>query len=278
MKRGFLVAGAISAAVWLTACIDGGNFGASVHETVDESRPLSPKGEFSLENTNGRVRVATWDEPRVRIEATKSAGSRRALDELQVVIESAADRVSVRTRQPHHHGFSFGRGGGVEYDVTVPRGARVSLRNVNGKVEVDGLAGALRASTVNGTVEANELGGEVEASTTNGSVEVQMTRVDPSGHNRLSTTNGSLRLVLPSDVGADVEAHTVNGQIRCDFDLPAGAQVSRKRLEGRIGGGGARFELRTVNGSAHIDRGLASASAAPAKPQAEAIPGSPTTR
>ncbi len=119
--------------------------------------------------------------------------------------------------------------------------------------------GRVQASTVNGSIEANDLGGEVEASTTNGSVEVEMARVDPSGRNRLSTTNGSVRLVLPRDVGADVEAHTVNGAARCEFDLAADTRVSRRSIEGRIGSGGARFELRTVNGSTHIERGLATA-------------------
>ncbi len=53
----------------------------------------------------------------------------------------------------------------------------------------------------------------------------------------------------------------MNGRAHCDFDL-AGGTSSRRKLEGRIGEGGARFELRTVNGSATIDRGLSTASAA----------------
>jgi hypothetical protein len=270
MKRGFFAAGPVLAIAWLAGCVDGG-FGPAVRESVSQTRPMSPTGRLSLENTNGSVHVGTWDEPRVRIDATKTAATRQALERLEVAIDGEGDRIAIRTRQPHG-GFFLHRAAGVEYSVTVPRGARVSVRNVNGKVEIEGVMGPVQASTVNGSIEANDLGSEVEASTTNGSVEVEMARVDPSGHNRLSTTNGSVRLVLPRDVGADVEAHTVNGAVHCEFDLAADTRVSRRSIEGRIGSGGARFELRTVNGSTHVERGLATASAAASQPRAEATP------
>ena len=100
-------------------------------------------------------------------------------------------------------------------------------------------------------------------------------RVEPGSRNSLRATNGSVRVRLPRDAAADVEAHTVNGSVECDFELGSGARVSRRNVEGRIGVGGARFELRTVNGSAHVDRGLSTA-AAPVtgeRPAAEATTG-----
>jgi hypothetical protein len=254
MMKATLAAVAASLGLALGGCV-GGDFGTPFQASVDETRPLDAAGELSLENTNGRVRVAAWDEPRVRIEAVKHAATERGLDELKVEIEGEGSRVAVRTRHPR--GGWLGGGGKVDYRVSVPRGARVRVGTVNGRVEVDGVAGTVRASTVNGSVEGARLGGEVEASAVNGSVEVALERVAPSGRSRLSTTNGSVRLTLPRDASADVEARTVNGSVRCDFDLD-GARKTRKKVEGRIGGGGARFELATVNGSARIDRGLSS--------------------
>jgi hypothetical protein len=97
MKRGFLTAVTLSAGLLLTGCI-GGNFGMPFQKTVDETRPLAASGEFELQNTNGSVRLTTWDEPRVRIEAVKHASSERALDELRVEIEARA--AARRTRHP----------------------------------------------------------------------------------------------------------------------------------------------------------------------------------
>ena len=99
-----------------------------------------------------------------------------------------------------------------------------------------------------------------------------MARVDPNSRSRIAATNGTVRVTLPSDVAADVEASTVNGAVHCDFALSNG-HVSRRKVEGRIGQGGARFELRTVNGTANIDRGLSAGTAtAEHHPQAEATP------
>jgi len=267
MKRSWLALCSL-ATLALSGCV-AGNFGTPFRETVDESRPLAASGELSLENTNGSVRLAAWDEARVRIEAIKHAASERALEELKVEIVGEGDRLTVRTRYPRARWI--GGSGRVDYRVTVPRGVRARVRNVNGRVEVDGIAGAVDAGTVNGSVEVTGAGSQVEASAVNGGVEVEMARVLPSGRSRLSTTNGSVRLTLPRDAGADIEARTVNGSISCDFDV-ADAHKSRRRLEGRIGAGGARFDLGTVNGSVHVDRGL---SATAATPPVEAAPDRP---
>jgi hypothetical protein len=200
MKPGFLAA-LVSAALVAGGCVDGG-IGLNVHDSVDVTRPLAANGRFSLENTNGSVRVATWDEPRVRIEAVKSASTERALRELEVSVEGEGDSVSVRSRMPR--GRWFGRGGKVDYTVTLPRGASVSVRNVNGRIEIQGVAGRVQAANVNGSLDANDLGGAVEASTVNGSVEVRMARIDATSHNRISTTNGSVRVTLPRDAAIDL--------------------------------------------------------------------------
>jgi len=270
MRRGLLAAVGLFASLVLTGCVDGAAFGNAFHETVDVTRPFSATGTFQLENTNGNVRVSTWDEPRVRIEAVKGAGSEDALRRIEVAIEGEGDRVEVRTRYPH--GPWFHRSGKVDYTIRLPRQARVEVRTVNGRLEVEDVGGRLHAQTVNGGVEATGVGGEVEASTVNGTVRVALVRVEPASRNRLSATNGTVRVTLPRDVAAEVEATTVNGAVHCDFDLADG-RTSRRHVEGRIGRGGARFELHTVNGTADIDRGLASVAATTtARPKTEAEP------
>jgi hypothetical protein len=257
MKRGFLAVCAVAAALSSVGCMGMDVGGGAFRESVDVSRPLDAAGELSIENTNGTVRVASWDEPRVRIEAEKAAGTRRALDAIEVRVEGEGDRVSVESRHPRGPWFS-GRGK-VDYTITMPRGARLRVKNVNGRVEIRRVDGAVDASTVNGSLEADDLGGPVEARTVNGSVEVGVARVAASSTSSLRTTNGSVRLRLPSDAAAEIDASTVNGSAHCDFDLQDGARVTRRRVEGRIGSGGARFELGAVNGSLHVDKGFATA-------------------
>jgi hypothetical protein len=267
MKRLLAAGFVLPLSLVVSGCLHEGDWGGTrVTDTTSESRPLAKNGRFSLENTNGRVEVTAWDEASVKIEATKRAGSERALDGLRIEIDGEGDEVRVRTRYPRPR--FMGGSARVDYVVHVPRTARVSVENVNGRVEVDGVAAEVEASTVNGSVEIREAAGEVQASAVNGSVEASLASVDPEGRSRLRTTNGSVRLTLPSDANAEIEASTVNGGVGCDFDL-AGERKTRRKLEGRIGTGGARFDLGSVNGSVNIDRGL---SARAASQPAEATP------
>jgi DUF4097 and DUF4098 domain-containing protein YvlB len=269
MKRLLSGGFALSAALAVSGCMHGGDWGGNAFKaSTSESRPLAKNGRFSLENTNGRVEVTGWDEAQVKIEATKRAGSERSLEAIRIEVEGEGDKVRVRTRYPRHRWM--GGSGRVDYRVHVPRTARVSVENVNGRVEVSGVAAQVEASTINGSVEVSEAAGEIEASAVNGSVEASLSSVDPEGRSRLHATNGSVRLTLPADVNAEIEASTVNGGVGCDFELDGGRKTRRK-LEGKIGTGGARFDLGTVNGSVNIDRGLSARAAA--RPPAEATPG-----
>ena len=244
-----------------------GGWGLNARATVSETRALAKDGRFELENTNGKIEVTGWDEAKVTIEATKRAVSERALDRIKVEISGEGDTLRVRTR--FQRGSWFGGGGRVDYVVRVPRTANVRVENVNGQVEVDGVVAEVAASTTNGSIEVTGAEGAVDASVVNGTVSVALARVDPKGRSAMRTTNGSVRLTLPADAGAEIDARTVNGGIGCDFDL-ADETRARRRLEGRIGSGGARFELRTVNGAVNIDRGQPSRSAS--SPPAEATP------
>jgi hypothetical protein len=241
----------------LGGCV-GGDWGLHAQAAVSETRPLAKDGRFELENTNGRIEISAWDEAKVSIDATKRAASERRLDDIRIEISGEGDSVRVRTRHPRAH--LFGGGGRVDYVVRVPRTARVRVEDVNGHVEVTGVSGEVAASTVNGSVDVHDAAGAVSASAVNGGVDVGLARVDPQGRSDIHTTNGSVRLTLPADAGAEIDARTVNGGVSCDFDLSSETR-SKRRLEGRIGSGGGRFELRSVNGSVSIDRGLSTHSA-----------------
>jgi hypothetical protein len=261
----------VFAAVSLGGCV-GGIGPLTERESVVETRSFNPGGRFSIEDTNGRVEVAVWGEPRVRIEADKAASSEMALKALRIEISGKGDRVEVRTRMPR--GPFLGGRGRVNYRITLPASANVEARTVNGTVEVRGVAGAIKASTVNGSVEIKDAAGDVDASTVNGGVEADYRTAPAAGHHRFSTTNGGIDVTLPADAGGRVAAHVVNGGIDTDFDVIDG-QRSRRRLEGRLGPGEASFELNTVNGGIHLSRGLSSPAAkaeAPARAPAEAPP------
>ena len=248
--RAFTPAILIAATTFLPACFMG-DFALKERASLVETRALNADGTFHLKNINGRVEVATWSEPKVRIEAEKAATSDQALKLVEITIEGQGSRVDVITHQ-RRHGF-FGPPSKVDYRVTVPEGARVEVETVNGSVELERLRGAIRASTVNGSMHIDDAHGAVEATTVNGSIHATYATPAGDSRNRFSTTNGSVTVSVPKDCSGEFEAQTVNGGISTDFPFEVSGKWGPKQLRGKLGDGKGSFEITTVNGSVRIN-------------------------
>jgi DUF4097 and DUF4098 domain-containing protein YvlB len=232
----------------------------SATETVDRTVKLPAGRQVVVVNLNGPIRVAAWDSPDVRLVAVKTAhaatdGRARAyLRDLQVKVEDSGGKLTIRTRTPGAEGgikgwlTCTGVDGEVAYRLTLPREARLAASTVNGNVEVSGLVAPVRASSTNGDVVL-EVGGEVEASSVNGSIRVTTRRPDPRSAMELSTVNGSILMLLPSEFRAYVDARTTNGSVGSDLPVQVEGRRSRSRLIGKLNGGTTRLTLRTTNGS-----------------------------
>jgi Putative adhesin len=232
----------------------------SEREEFHKVYPLSAQGHVEIANVNGPVHIAAWDRPEVKVDAVKSAWSQKRLDEAKIEVEASPDRISIRTEYPgHDHTFNFGGEGEhnnparVEYTVTVPRQANLDEINlVNGRLDIQGVAGDVHASCVNGQLEARNLQGRSELSTVNGYLYVSVDQLPSSGL-KLSSVNGSLHVTLPSDTNAEVKASTMSGSISNDFGLPVTRhQYVGHSLHGQLGAGGAFVKLSNVNGAIDI--------------------------
>ncbi len=252
MHRFSTLTAAVVAALVLASCTGFPSAPLNARDVVDETRALEPDGRFELENVNGRITLRTWSRDEVRIEATRAATSEAALEDIEVVIEGEGREVRVKTRYPKGSWFAGGHRGKVDYDLTVPRGADVRLKTVNGPVDVEGLAGSLRVESVNGGLELADLEGELRAQTVNGGIRAGFSRVPEGGRYELETVNGGIDLSLPEGTGGRLKATTVNGGIGCDLPLEVTTRKKR-RLEGRLGPG--KRELRPRDGQRRHRRG-----------------------
>ena|SRR5208337_1374616 len=246
---------AVSAYAWA-----GSDQQGSEREEFHKVYPLSAQGHVEIANVNGPVHIAAWDRPEVKVDAVKSAWSKERLDEAKIQVEASPDRISIRTEYPgHDHTFNYGGAGEhnnparVEYTVTVPRQANLDEINlVNGRLDIQGVAGDVHASCVNGRLEARNLQGRSELSTVNGSLDASVDQLPSSGL-KLSSVNGSLHVTLPSDTNAELKASTMSGSISNEFGLPVTKhQYVGHSLHGQLGGGGAFVKLSNVNGAIEI--------------------------
>ncbi len=243
-------------------------------------------GVFRVHNSNGRTRVTGSQRNDIEVVAHKTAraesgeAATRLLDEIRLVFTETAEGLDLDVEIPR----KWNRRGTAHLDIQLPRDMHVSVAAANGRVDVEGIRGPVRARSSNGSATIVDVIGDVEVSTSNakvccactrgrltarssnGKIELQEHRgsVDAATSNglirvgleelgkggvTLATSNGRIVLELPERVDADVDVRVDNGVIRNDRPLGRTTKESNGRIVGRLGSGGPFIKLRTSNGS-----------------------------
>lgn len=66
------------------------------------------------------------------------------------------------------------------------------------------------------------------------------------------TTNGSVTVLLPKDINADLKAKTNNGTIYTEYPITMVGAISKKQITGKINNGGPLIYIETTNGGIEI--------------------------
>jgi len=230
-------------------------------EKFEQSYPISANGRVSVSNVNGSIEVIAWERNEVRLEATKISDSREALADVELKIDSRADSFSVETdykdwNWKNNVEKNRNRKIEVQFKLSVPRTAVLNeIETVNGSVNAANFVNFTKISAVNGNVTAGNLRGTANLSTVNGTVSADFDRLEQGTKINLSTVNGRINLILPSDANATVKADSLNGSITNGFGLPVrkGEYVGRD-LHGRLGNGDVEIKLDSVNGPLSINK------------------------
>ena len=227
---------------------------------VQQGRAIEIKG------VNGDVRAEPSGSNQVEVVAQKSS-RRDDPESVRIEVVPHAGGVTICAVYPSRSGSrpnecAPGEGGrmnvqnndvNVRFLVRVPAGVTFIGTTVNGDVEATRLNGDVTLTTVNGSATFSTTG-VGRATTVNGSIRGEMGRADWTDTMAMSTVNGSITLTLPTTTSTEVRASTVNGDINADFPVTVRGRVSRRRLDGTIGGGGRMLMLDSVNGSITLKR------------------------
>jgi hypothetical protein len=217
---------------------------------------LAAGGRVEVSNVNGKIQVEPSAGNTVEVVARKTAkganpeAAKAALERIEIREEVSPSSISVATKLPRGGWFEMG-GAQVQYTVRVPTSAEVKFTTVNGGVDISGLSGRITAGTTNGGVVARDISGAIDASTTNGGVDVELTRLAEGGAT-LECTNGGIKLRLPADAKASISARVTNGGIDSSGLAIETTESTRRRLEGRLNGGGAPVRIEGTNGGIRI--------------------------
>ena len=225
-------------------------------EAKDEwtrSYQLTPDGSVTLKNGNGKIEVIGGDGPSVSIvaerivKASTEAAAKEQLALLEMKEDVASDRVSIDSST---RGLTINVSRRINYKVTMPKGASLTLVNSNGDILVTNVAGRFSAEASNGRIIASGLQGGTKVTTTNGVIELTFDKVGDGV--TAETTNGTITVAMPKTTNADLSARITNGAISNDgLDLKVSEQ-SRRRLDGILGTGGPSIKLEATNGAITI--------------------------
>jgi hypothetical protein len=66
--------------------------------------------------------------------------------------------------------------------------------------------------------------------------------------------NGSVTAEFTGDLNADLELSTVNGRYTTDYPVTVSGRLDPRNLRAKVGSGGPRIRMTTVNGSVELRR------------------------
>ena len=192
------------------------------------SYAFNPGGRLEVDNFNGSVEIAGWDQARCEISGSKFASTAEMRDRIKVEVSPGSNLIYARSVKP---AGDFRGNMGVRYVIHVPRKVELSrIASSNGSIHVEDTEGRADLKTSNGAVRVASLIGMLTVRTSNGPVTIE----NVSGQLSLHTNNSAIRA---EHVMAGIEAATSNGSITVDFDEKAPVSTSPLKFEtnnGRI--------------------------------------------
>jgi predicted Ser/Thr protein kinase len=229
---------------------------------LNQSFPLDANGRFSIDNVNGRITIRGWSSNAVALTAAIHGKTGERVKAVEINIDSQPGQASVHTETPsgtksfqwNWNWFKnlWSGQATVDYTVNVPQNAQLAnVSGVNGRIEIDGVAGDITASTVNGATEIKNAAHDLKLSTVNGHIKASMDRLGDGQSVSLDAVNGQLELAFPEAADASFSVSTVNGSISSEFaalkpekEFPVG-----NKLNGSLGRGSASVKVTAVNGA-----------------------------
>jgi DUF4097 and DUF4098 domain-containing protein YvlB len=209
----------------LAARIPAELFGRSAGVHFDMEMP--PGADVEVHTRNGEIRLAGAEGA---VELKTSNG--------RVEIERIQGSAIVKTSN----------GPIVAKDV---RGS-LDLESRNGAIELDQIDGeTIHAVTSNGHIKAEGIDGEPSLKTSNGSITLKVLSLPSSPRVKALSSNGPVRVEVPASVNARLSLSTSNGRIdrRLDNAAVSELEVSRRRVDAVLNGGGGEIEVATSNGT-----------------------------
>lgn len=287
----------VAAAVAAAACDI--SIGAAEYSVREEKKfAVTGPTDLALTTFDGSIEVRGWDRSEVVVAVEKRGPDQATVDKIQVKTSQTGNAITIDVPKPSPLTTSgFRRSASASLVVSVPLrtaitarsgDGSITIRRVNGKVDLDTDDGSVRVEevkgdlvvrTADGSVQTREIDGHAKVNTGDGSINVDgifrglelETRdgsIEVTARTgsviesawAVTTGDGTIRLQLPEDFAADLDAQSADGRV--NVDKRAGQQAvatgdedrDHGSARGKIGAGGKPLRIRSGSGSISIRR------------------------
>jgi putative adhesin len=197
--------------------------------------------------------------PRIEVRMPKDADLQIDTGDGAVETQPISGRVKI------HTGDGSVRVQAVDGNVDIDTG--------DGSITVEGAKGDIRLHTGDGHIDARNLDGRVDANSGDGHIKIDGrldalnvktgdgsidARVEPgskmTGGWSIHTGDGSVDMVLPADLQANIDASTNDGHISLGIPVTVEGTFSNSQIHGKMNGGGQSLTIHTGDGSIRLSK------------------------
>ncbi len=198
------------------------------------------------------MNIEASDRQDALVEIVRHAPAIADFGRIPVVIDDSTPAIRIQATQTEGTTEAALR---TDITLRVPRGAHVeSVRVMEGKIVIEGLAGTIRADIRRGPIEATDISGTVRLETGIGDVILRNARLTPGGLLRLRAFNGDVRLTLAErPAHARILALALNGTIGSSIPLTMKDTWGPRWGEATLGKGEPVISIDVITGRIEIE-------------------------
>lgn len=201
-------------------------------------RTYNPRGEahLTISNVNGRIRVTAWEKKTVLVRADAAAS-------VSIEDRTVGDDITVSVKR----NFRLGR---ADFEVSLPKESSLSLRNVIGNIEVQGVTGHISVTSIDSDVRLLRVNSSaIDVKVTSGDIYFDG-ELREGGSYSFQSMRGDLDVTLPGSTPFNLNARALSENINLGGFLSSltGASRGTKGVSGSYLKGSSRLTLTTYDG------------------------------
>jgi hypothetical protein len=218
--------------------------------------------EIKIEGSEIEITPGNNDEILVEI-----FGNQRVTEHFEFIFKSEDNLIKVIGERKIN--WNFFRSLNLIFKIKIPSNFNINASTSGGDIKVGGISGNVSMNTSGGDIWADEFSGMLKARTSGGDIKIFANnaqidaktsggdiKLELSGESKgvdLVTSGGDIKIFIPQNFNAELEAITLGGDIRSQFELNKVRTLAKNKVYGIINSGGEKISAKTSGGDISIN-------------------------